>query len=96
MRPLIKAALVAVMLMAAPAWAHGGHGGGWAGERHHQRHWHKGHYKHHHKHHRHYRHRHETRRIEHVYRYEPYPVQSAAAQPGIHVIFPDVYLPWPQ
>lgn len=92
MKPLIKAALVTLMLMAAPAWAHGGHGGWWAGERHHHRHWQKGH----HKQHWHHRHRRETRRVEHIYRYEPYPVQSAGAAPGIHVIFPDVYFPFPQ
>jgi hypothetical protein len=92
MKPLIKAALVAVLLMAAPAWAHGGHGSWWDGHRHHPRSWQKGH----HKQYSHHRHSYETRRVEHVYRYEPYPVPSAAASPGIHVIFPDVYFPWPQ
>lgn len=93
MKRLIKAALVAVLLTSVPALAHGGHGAWRDGDRHHHRYWKKGH---HHKHYRHARHRHETRRVEHVYRYEPYPTQSASVSPGIHVIFPDVYFPWPQ
>jgi hypothetical protein len=92
MRRLIKAALVTVLLISAPALAHGGHGGWRDADRHHSRHWNNKH----HKHHGHARHWRETRRVEHVYRYEPYPVQSASASPGIHVIFPDVYFPWPQ
>lgn len=90
MRRLIKAALVAVLLTSVPALAHGGHDRWRDGQRHHPRQWHKGY----HKHHGHAR-RHETRRVEHVYRYEPYPTQSASVSPGIHVIFPDVYFPWP-
>lgn len=92
MRPLIKAAVVAVMLSAAPVWAHGGPGGWWNGERHYHRHWPKAHGKHY----VHHRHREDTRRVVQVYRYEPYPAPSASAEPGIHVIFPDVYLPFPQ
>lgn len=92
MRRLIKAALVAVLLTSVPALAHGGHDGWRDGHRHQPRQWHKGHYKHH----GHPRHWRETRRVEHVYRYEPYSTQSASVSPGIHVIFPDVYFPWPQ
>jgi len=93
MKRLIKAALVTVLLTAAPAWAHGGHAGWWDGHRHHARHWKPER----HKHHGHPGHWRERRRVvEHVYRYEPYPTQPASALPGIHVIFPDVYLPWPQ
>lgn len=92
MKPLIKAALVAVMLTAVPAWAHGGHGGWRDGHRVHHPHWKHGHYNHH----GHPRHWRRTQRVEHVYRYESYPVQSTGTAPGIHVIFPDVYLPWPQ
>lgn len=92
MRRLIKAALVAGLLTSVPALAHGGHGDWRDGHRHHPRQWQKAH----HKHHGHARHRHETQRVEHVYRYEPYPTQSASVSPGIHVIFPDVYFPWPQ
>lgn len=92
MRPLIKAALVAIMLTAAPVWAHGGHGDWSKGNPHHHRYWREGH----HKPYWHHRHRHETRRVEHIYRYEPYPIQSASVEPGIHVTFPDVYLPWPE
>lgn len=93
MKPLIKAALIAVMLIAAPAWAHGGHSGWRDGHRYHHPHWKHGH----HKHHGHARHSRGPRRVvEHVYRYEPYPAQSASVSPGIHVIFPDVYFPWPQ
>jgi hypothetical protein len=92
MRRLIKAALVAVLLTSVPALAHGGHGSWRDGDRHHYRHWKHGHHKHHGQ----PRHWRETRRVEHVYRYEPYPAQSASVSPGIHVIFPDVYFPWPQ
>lgn len=91
MKPLIKAALVASLLVAAPVWAHGGSDRGWYDHRHHHRNWNRGH----HQHPVHHRHTREVRRVERVY-YEPYPVQSASASPGIHVIFPDVYLPWPQ
>ena len=92
MKPLIKAALVASLLVAAPVWAHGGSERGWFDHRHPQRHWNRDY----HKHHGHHRRAHDVRRIEHVYRYEPYPVETASASPGIHVIFPDVYLPWPK
>jgi len=93
MRRLIKAALVTVLLTAVPAWADGGHGRWWDGPRHHYRDWKYEHRRHH----RHPGHWREPRRVvEHVYQYEPYPTQSASASPGIHVIFPDVYLPWPQ
>ena len=97
MKPLIKAALIASLLVAAPAWAGGGSHRGWDGppNRHH---WKHGHHKpHYHKHRWHPRHARRVERVEHVYRYyEPYPVQSASASPGIHVIFPDVYFPWPK
>ena len=91
MKSLIKAALVASLLVAVPAWAHGGPYRGWDDHRHHPRYWKHGH----HKHHGHAHHVREVQRVERVY-YEPYPVQSASASPGIHVIFPDVYLPWPK
>jgi len=93
MKSLIKAALVASLLVAAPVWAHKGPDRGWNDHRYSHRHWNRGHHKHHgHRH-----HVREVRRVERVY-YEPYPVQSASASvsPGIHVIFPDVYFPWPQ
>ena len=91
MKSMIKAALVASLLVAAPVWAHGGPHRGWDGDRHHYRYWGHGH----HKHHSHRHHVREVRQVERVY-YEPYPVQSASASPGIHVIFPDVYFPWPK
>lgn len=87
MRLLIKGLLAAALLAAAPAWAHGGHG-----------HWKHGHprYGRHFEHKQH-GHHHDWRRparVEHVYRFEPYPAASPA--PGIHMIFPDVYVPWPR
>jgi hypothetical protein len=91
MRRLIKAALVAVLLTSVPALADGGHGGWRDGDRYHHRHWKNGYHKHHGQ----PRHWRAPRRVvEHVYRYDPYPTQSAS--PGIHVIFPDVYFPWPR
>ena len=91
MKPLIKAALIASLFVTVPAWAHGGPHRGWDDHRYHHRHWQHGHHKHPG-----YRHQvREVQRVERVY-YEPYPVQSASASPGIHVIFPDVYLPWPK
>ena len=93
MKPLIKAALVASLLVAAPVWAHSGPDRGWSDHRHSHRHWDRGH------HHRPYWHHRDTRsvrRVEHVYRVEPYPVESASAAPGIHLVFPDVFLPWPR
>jgi hypothetical protein len=93
MRRLIKAALVAVLLTAVPAWAHGGHAAWRDGHGHSHRHWKDWHGKHD----RHPGHWRKQRQVvEHVYRYESYPTQSASASPGIHVIFPDVYFPWPQ
>jgi hypothetical protein len=93
MRRLIKAALVMVLLTAVPAWADRGHDGWRDGHRHHYRGWK---YEHH-PHRGHPGHWREPRRVvQHIYQYEPYPTQSASASPGIHVIFPDVYLPWPQ
>lgn len=91
MKTLIKAALIASLLIAAPVWAHGGPHRGWGGPPHHKHHWKHGHNKH-------YGHRHhvrEVRRVERVY-YEPYPVQAASVPPGVHVVFPDVYFPWPK
>lgn len=90
MKPLIKAALIASLLIAVPAWAHDGPYRGWGGPPHHK-HWNHDRYKHHGPRH----HVREVHRVERVY-YEPYPAQSASASPGIHVIFPDVYVPWPQ
>jgi len=87
MKLLIHGTLAAVLLAAAPVWAHDGHG-----------HWKHGYPRYG----RHFEHKHDGRyhdwrrpaRVERVYVYEPYPVTSPA--PGIHVIFPDVYLPWPR
>lgn len=89
MKSLIKAALVVSLLVAVPAWADRGRHRGWDDHRHHTQYWKHGHDRHHSPRH----HVHEVRRVERVY-YEPYPVQSAS--PGIHVIFPDVYFPWPR
>lgn len=92
MKTWIKAAVVALMLGAAPVWAHGGHGG-WRDDHrpgHGYRHWAHGHHKHHRYHH----HRHEVRRVEHVYHVEPYPVPYPAVAPGVHISFPDLFIPW--
>lgn len=96
MKTLIKAALVASLLVAAPAWAHGGSHRGWDDHRHHPRYGKHGYHKHN-WHRGPPRHVRKVRRVEHVYHhYEPYPVQSTSVSPGIHVIFPDVYFPWPR
>ena len=93
MKRLIKAALVAGLLTAVPVWAHDGHPGWRDDHGYSHRYWKDEHGRYH----RHPGHWHRDRRVvEHVYRYDPYPTQSASASPGIHVIFPDVFLPWPQ
>lgn len=87
MRLLIMSVLAALLLAAMPAWAHGGHGQWKHGYPRYERHFE-------HKHRGHYHDWHRPARVERVYVYEPYPV--AAPAPGLHVIFPDVYIPWPR
>ena len=90
---LLKGVFVAAALvLAAPAWAHGGHGHG----KHHGRH-HGWQLHHHHskwKHQRHYRHY--PRREIHTHHYYPaYPVYPAyaAPAPGVHIVVPNIYIP---
>jgi hypothetical protein len=88
MKLLIKGLLAAVLLAAVPAWAHGGHGHGkhWAG---------------HHGPHGRYVHFHEYRPPVVVYPRVVYtapvyyPVYTVPA-PGIHIVTPSVYIPWPR
>jgi hypothetical protein len=93
MRILKSLVVAAALVVAAPAWAHGGHGhdrhdrhdrhGGWHGERHHA-----------HRHH--YQHRHHARSFEpryySNYYYPPQPVYAAPA-PGVHIVVPNIYIP---
>lgn len=98
MKRLISSVFAASLLVAAPAFAGGGHGNG---------HGH-GHGKHHWKHDRHAQHHYGPPRhvVQHVHRYQPprvvhhYHGPSYYAQPyyapasGIHVVLPNVYIPF--
>ncbi len=91
MRLLTSTILAAALAVAVPAHAHDGHSRRGHDFRH-------GHYQHHHRvHHRHH-HRHHppawgARKEVHNYYYE---IPAAAnPAPGLHVIFPDIFLPWP-
>ncbi|MBI4194084.1 MAG: hypothetical protein HY526_03285 [Betaproteobacteria bacterium] len=88
MKLVIGAVMAAMFAASAPAWADGGHGH-WRGYGNYKqwkqdRHWHK------------YR-AHRERYIvrEYVREVPVYPAYPAPA-PGVHVIFPDVYIPFPR
>ena len=82
MKLLIRSVIVAMLLAAAPVWAHDGHGHG------------RGHWKHGHHGHRHHVREHVVVR-EFVQPVRPiyYPVYAAPA-PGIHIVVPNVFIPF--
>lgn len=96
---LKSAVVVAALALAAPVWADGGHRHGrgnhhgWD-QRHHAPAWE----------HQHHRHRHYNRHWRHApprhyyydnYYYQPYPSYGyAAPAPGVHIVTPDIYVPW--
>ena len=92
MRLLKSMLIAAALVLAAPAWAHGGHGKhnrdhhGWNDHRQHSHGKHHGHY------------RHYPRREFHTNYYYPapaYPVYPAyaAPAPGVHIVVPNIYIP---
>lgn len=90
MKLLTGAVLSAVLLAASPAFADRG-GDGYGHDRHH---WKQSH--HSHKHHR--GPRHVVREeVHHYYAYAPAPAPAYSSPPsaGIHVVIPDVFIPWP-
>jgi hypothetical protein len=99
MRYLSGGLLVAALCFAPAAMADG-----YGYHKHHHRQHHYGHPKHHvHHHYRHYppawghwkhHHRHSRHVRKEVHHYYAQP--SSSLSPGFHVIFPDVYIPWPQ
>lgn len=84
MKRLIKGLIVAALLAAVPAWAHGGHGH-WQ----HGKHWQK------HPVHQHYVVREVYRPLPMYPRavYPVYPVYAAPA-PGIHIVLPGLFVPF--
>lgn len=88
---LVNTLLAGALLAVAPAWAHGGHGHGYG----HWKHWHK-HHRHHHFHRHHVYHDRVVVReyVERVPVYRDYPAASPA--PGVHIVTPDIYIPWPR
>lgn len=91
MRILTSTILAAALAVAVPAYAHDGHGR--PGQ-----HYGHGHHKHHHAQGRHHHRPHPPgwgpRREVNNY-YYGYGVPAAAVPPGVHVVFPDIFLPWP-
>ncbi|HXF65584.1 MAG TPA: hypothetical protein VNK67_02640 [Burkholderiales bacterium] len=90
MRPIVAAVLAAGLGLAVPAAAHD--------FKHHHRsygypghpvphHWHHppawGHWK-------------KQREVHHHYYYHYPPAVIGVPRPGVHVIFPDIYVPWPK
>lgn len=89
---LVTTLMAGALLTVAPVWAHGGHGHGYG----HGKHWEK-HYGYRH----HYRYRHAYRDrvvvreyVETVPVYRDYP--ASAPTPGVHIVTPDIYIPWPR
>lgn len=93
---LVTTLVAGALLTVAPVWAHGGHGHGHGYG--HGKHWekHHRHYDRHHSRHRHiYRDRVVVREyVERVPVYRDYP--AAAPAPGVHIVTPDLYFPWPR
>lgn len=89
---LIAALMAAAMSTAAPVFAHDGHGRGHGHAHGHAKHWNK-HHRHFHHHHGYYRDRVVVR--EYVQTVPAYSYYSAPA-PGVHIVVPDVYIPWPR
>lgn len=92
MRLLIKSLVVAATLAMAPAWAHGDDG-----------HRHGKHWKHWEKHHRippgHARYMYQGYYVREYWRpvpVYPRPYYYPAPAPGVHIVVPDVYIPWPR
>lgn len=83
--------MVAAFSTAAPVFAHGGHDRGHAYG--HAKHWKKHHRNFHHPRHVHYRDRVIVR--EYV-RTEPAYTYYSPPAPGVHIVVPDIYLPWPR
>jgi len=87
MRLLTSALLAAALAAAVPAQAHDGHG----------RNFHRGYHKHDHRVQQRHHHRPgppawRARREANNYYYG---VPAASTQPGVHVIFPNIFFPWP-
>jgi hypothetical protein len=87
----ISTLIAGALLGAAPVWAHGGH---------HGRHWEK--HSHHHKFQRHHHRRHVYRDrvvvreyVERVPVYRDY-YPAPAPAPGISIVTPDIFIPWPR
>ncbi|MBM3357133.1 MAG: hypothetical protein FJY54_05345 [Betaproteobacteria bacterium] len=84
------------LLMAALCFAPAAMADGYGHHKHHHRQHHYGHPKHHvHHHYRHYPPAwgHYKRKHHHYHHHYAY---AYAPPPGVHVIFPNVYIPWPQ
>ena len=101
MKSLVTLGIAAVMLTAAPAFAHGGHGHGH--DKHAEKHW-KKHHKHWAKHHRHYYVDErvvyappavvEQRIVTRVVERPVYVAPAPAPAPGIHIVTPNIYVPF--
>lgn len=89
---LVNALLAGALLAVAPVWAHGGHGHGHGHG--YGKHWEKHHRYHHRPHHRHLQ-RDRVVIREYVERVPVYQDYQAPA-PGVHIVTPDIYFPWPR
>lgn len=89
---LVNALVAGALLAVAPVWAHGGHGNGHGYG--YGKHWEKQHrynYRHHRRHV--YRDRVVVREyVETVPVYRDYPAPAA----GVHIVTPDLFIPWPR
>jgi len=93
---LLTTLLAGALLAVAPVWAHGGHGHGYDHGHGYGKHWKKYdryQYRSHPR--RAYRDRVVVREyVERVPVYQDYPVSAPAA--GVHIVTPDLFIPWPR